>query len=97
MAANVDYYLANAKIIREKMAEAGFAVYGGVNSPYIWVKSPGGEGSWELFEKCLKEANISCTPGVGFGSAGEGYIRLTGFNTRENTEEAMRRIARLKE
>ena len=97
VAANVDYYLANAKIIREKMAEAGFAVYGGVNSPYIWVKSPGGEGSWELFEKCLKEANISCTPGVGFGSAGEGYIRLTGFNTRENTEEAMRRIARLKE
>ena len=97
VADNVAYYLQNAAIIRERMQEAGFTVYGGVDSPYIWVKSPGEEGSWELFEKCLKEANISCTPGVGFGSAGEGYIRLTGFNTRENTEEAMRRIACLRE
>ena len=93
--ANVDYYLANARIIRESMAKAGFEVYGGENSPYIWVKSPMGEGSWDLFEKCLTVARISCTPGVGFGAAGEGYIRLTGFNTRENTEEAMRRILAL--
>lgn len=89
---NVDYYLENACTIRETMSKAGFTVFGGENSPYIWVKSPNGEGSWELFEKCLSEAHISCTPGVGFGDAGEGYIRLTGFNTRENTKEAMRRI-----
>lgn len=89
---NVEYYLNNARIIRETMSKAGFTVFGGVNSPYVWVKSPGGESSWDLFGKVLREANISCTPGVGFGDAGEGYIRLTGFNTRENTEEAMRRI-----
>ena len=89
---NVDYYLANARLIRDTMAEAGFTVHGGENSPYIWVKSPNGETSWDLFEKCLSEANISCTPGVGFGDNGEGYIRLTGFNTRENTAEAMHRI-----
>lgn len=92
---NVDYYLGNARLIREKMSEAGFTVFGGDNSPYIWVKSPDGDGSWELFERLLAEANISCTPGVGFGSNGEGYIRLTGFNTRENTEEAMHRIIKL--
>lgn len=89
---NVEYYLANARIIRDTMAKAGFTVFGGENSPYIWVKSPGDESSWNLFDKCLAEAHISCTPGVGFGDNGEGYIRLTGFNTRENTEEAMRRI-----
>lgn len=89
---NVEYYLANARLIRDTMSAAGFTVFGGVNSPYIWVKSPNGESSWDLFGKCLAHANISCTPGVGFGDAGEGYIRLTGFNTRENTEEAMRRI-----
>ena len=90
--ANVDYYLSNAALIRSRMLEAGFTVYGGENSPYIWVKGPDGDSSWDLFAKCLAEANISCTPGVGFGGNGEGYIRLTGFNTRENTEEAMRRI-----
>lgn len=89
---NVDYYLANAREIRDTMAKAGFTVYGGDNSPYVWVKSPTGESSWDLFAKCLSEAHISCTPGVGFGANGEGYIRLTGFNTRENTAEAMRRI-----
>lgn len=89
---NVEYYLNNVTIIRDTMRSAGFTVFGGENSPYVWVKSPNGESSWDLFEKCLAEANISCTPGVGFGEAGEGYIRLTGFNTRENTEEAMKRI-----
>lgn len=89
---NVDFYLENARIIRDTMREAGFTVFGGENSPYIWVKSPRGESSWDLFEKCLSGVHISCTPGVGFGDAGEGYIRLTGFNTRENTKEAMRRI-----
>lgn len=90
--ANVDYYLENARLIRDTMAKAGFTVYGGDNSPYVWVKSPDGDSSWDLFAKCLAEAHISCTPGVGFGANGEGYIRLTGFNTHENTEEAMRRI-----
>lgn len=88
----VKYYLENAAVIRRRMLEAGFTVYGGENSPYVWVKSPDGEDSWKLFERCLNEAQISCTPGVGFGDAGQGYIRLTGFNTHENTEEAMRRI-----
>jgi len=88
----IDYYIENARTIRDTMSRAGFTVFGGVNSPYIWVKSPDGESSWNLFSKCLSEANISCTPGVGFGDAGEGYIRLTGFNTKENTKEAMRRI-----
>ncbi len=94
--ASVDYYLTNARIIREKMTAAGFTVFGGTDSPYVWVKSPGSGSSWELFDRCLREANISCTPGSGFGANGEGYIRLTGFNTRENTEEAMRRILALK-
>lgn len=89
---NVGYYLNNARTIRDAMASAGFTVFGGENSPYIWVKSPDDESSWDLFEKLLKEVNISCTPGVGFGDAGEGYIRLTGFNSAENTKEAMRRI-----
>ena len=93
---NVEYYLGNARIIKESMQKAGFRVFGGENSPYIWIKSPNGEGSWELFQTCLEKANISCTPGVGFGDNGEGYIRLTGFNTRENTLEAMRRISRIK-
>lgn len=90
--ANVDYYLENAAIIRKSMQAAGFTVYGGVNSPYIWVKSPTAEDSWQLFERLLKNFNISCTPGVGFGARGQGYIRFTGFNTHEKTEEAMKRI-----
>lgn len=89
---NVAYYLENTRIIRDSVSKAGFKVFGGTDSPYVWMRMPGGEGSWELFEKCLREANISCTPGVGFGANGEGYIRLTGFNTREKTEEAMRRL-----
>lgn len=89
---NVKYYLENARTIRNAMTEAGFTVFGGENSPYIWVKSPSGEDSWKLFEKCLADAHISCTPGVGFGDNGQGYIRLTGFNTHENTAEAMKRI-----
>lgn len=89
---NVAYYLHNAEIIRLAMTEAGFKVYGGVDSPYVWVKSPKAEDSWELFEQLLKQAHISCTPGVGFGSLGQGWIRFTGFNTTENTIEAMRRV-----
>lgn len=90
--ANVDYYLRNVGIMRESLKAAGFEVYGGTDSPYVWVKMPGADGSWELFEHLLATANISCTPGVGFGSLGQGYIRFTGFNTLEKTREAMRRI-----
>lgn len=93
VAANVAYYMENARMIREAMAKAGFEVTGGVDSPYIWAKSPDGKDSWELFEQMLAEKHISCTPGSGFGSLGEGYIRLTGFNTHANTATAMSRLS----
>lgn len=87
-----DYYLENAAIIRECMQQAGFEAYGGINSPYIWVKGKNGETSWNLFKTLLERYHISCTPGIGFGPAGEGYVRLTGFNSRENTCRAMDRL-----
>lgn len=89
---NINYYMNNAKIIREGLIEAGYTVYGGINAPYIWLKVPEGLTSWEFFDKLLKEANVVGTPGVGFGPSGEGYFRLTAFGTKENTEEAIRRI-----
>lgn len=89
---NIDYYLENAKIIKNGLEEAGFKAFGGVNSPYIWLKVPDGMTSWEFFDKLLKEANVVGTPGVGFGPSGEGYFRLTGFGTKENTIEAIERI-----
>lgn len=88
----IDYYLQNARMLRESLKSSGYKVYGGVYSPYVWVKAKNGESSWELFERLLSEKHISCTPGVGFGKNGEGYIRLTGFNTRENTLMAVCRI-----
>ena len=92
---NVRYYLNNAKIIREALSGAGLPVYGGVNAPYIWCGTPDGMGSWEFFDKLLKEACIVTTPGAGFGPSGEGYVRLTAFGTCENTCEAMERIRKL--
>jgi len=92
---NIGIYLSNAAYIREKMKEAGFMVFGGENSPYVWAGDPEGGDSWDLFTRILEEANVSCTPGSGFGAAGAGYIRLTGFNTPENTRKAMDRILRL--
>lgn len=89
---NINYYMNNARIIREGLIEAGYTVYGGINAPYIWLKVPEGLTSWEFFDKLLKEANVVGTPGVGFGPSGEGYFRLTAFGTKENTEEAIRRI-----
>lgn len=89
---NIDYYLENARIIREALAKAGLEVYGGVNSPYVWAKTPGGMKSWEFFDKLLTEAGVVTTPGSGFGPSGEGYIRFTAFSTKENTEKAMERI-----
>lgn len=91
----VDYYMKNAAIIRESLTEIGLNVYGGVNSPYIWIKTPDGIDSWDFFDLLLKKAHILGTPGVGFGPSGEGYLRLTAFNTLENTKKAMERITRL--
>ena len=89
----MSFYLENAKIIREKLTAAGFAVYGGVNAPYVWLKAPEGLSSWDLFDKLLQVTNVVGTPGSGFGAAGEGYFRISAFNSRENVEEAMARIS----
>lgn len=89
---NIKAYLENAKIIKEGLEEAGFTVYGGVNSPYVWLKVPEGMTSWDFFDKLLEEVNIVGTPGSGFGEHGEGYFRLTAFGTKENTIEAIERI-----
>ncbi len=89
---NIDYYLENAGIIRRSLSQAGYAVFGGEDSPYVWIKGKNGESSWQLFGDMLEKYNISCTPGIGFGVSGDGYIRLTGFNSRENTLKAMKRI-----
>lgn len=88
----VSFYLENAKIIREQLTAAGLAVYGGVNAPYVWVKTPDGLSSWDFFDKLLHNVNVVGTPGSGFGAAGEGYFRISAFNSRENVEEAMKRI-----
>jgi LL-diaminopimelate aminotransferase len=88
----VSFYLENAKIIREQLTNAGLSVYGGVNAPYVWVKTPHGLTSWEFFDKLLQTVNVVGTPGSGFGAAGEGYFRISAFNSRENVEEAMKRI-----
>ncbi len=91
----IDYYMENAKIIRESLSDIGLDVYGGVSSPYVWVKTPNDMDSWDFFDILLNEANIVGTPGSGFGPSGEGYLRLTAFNTLENTKEAMDRISKL--
>ena len=93
---NIAYYMENAKIIKDGLNEAGYEAYGGVNSPYVWLKVPEGMTSWEFFDKLLEEANVVGTPGSGFGPSGEGYFRLTAFNTRENTIEAIERIKKYK-
>lgn len=92
----IDYYMENARIIKEGLGEIGIETFGGVNAPYIWLKTPGGMDSWSFFDKLLEEANIVGTPGVGFGDSGEGYFRLTAFGSRENTLEAVSRFRKLK-
>ena len=94
---NITYYLENAKIIKQGLEQSGFSVYGGVNSPYIWLKVPDGMTSWEFFDKLLEEANVVGTPGSGFGPHGEGYFRLTAFGTKENSIEAINRIKEFSE
>ncbi len=92
----IDYYMDNAKIIKEGLEDAGLTVFGGVNAPYIWLKTPTGISSWEFFDIMLKEINVVGTPGSGFGPSGEGYFRLTAFGSRENTLEAIERFKNLK-
>lgn len=91
-AENIAGYLGNASIIRESLQELGWEVFGGVNAPYIWFKTPKGLDSWTFFDRMLTEAHVIGTPGVGFGPSGEGYVRLTAFGSREATLEAMERI-----
>ncbi len=88
----VSFYLENAQIICDQLKGAGFEVYGGVNAPYIWLKTPNNLSSWDFFDKLLQTAHVVGTPGSGFGAAGEGYFRISAFNSRENVEEAMKRI-----
>ena len=91
----IDYYMENAKIIKAGLNEIGIETFGGINAPYIWLKTPQGMDSWSFFDKLLSEANIVGTPGVGFGPNGEGYFRLTAFGSRVNTIEAMERFKKL--
>ncbi len=90
--ATIDYYMTNARIMKEGLESTGLKVFGGVNAPYLWVKTPNKLTSWRFFEQMLYEANVVSTPGVGFGPSGEGYIRLTAFGERNDCIEAMRRI-----
>lgn len=88
----IDYYMTNARIMRETLLQTGLTIFGGENAPYIWVKTPEGVDSWEMFDHLLNKLHLVCTPGVGFGPSGEGYVRLTTFGTREDCIEAMERL-----
>jgi LL-diaminopimelate aminotransferase len=88
----IAYYMENARLIREGLGEAGIECYGGVNAPYIWLKTPDGIASWDFFDKLLNECHVVGTPGSGFGPSGEGYFRLSAFGSRENVREAVRRF-----
>jgi LL-diaminopimelate aminotransferase len=88
----IDYYLENARIVRDGLLAAGLTVYGGTNAPYLWVKTPPGMSSWDFFDALLEKAHVVSTPGSGFGPSGEGYLRLTAFGRRDQTEEAIERI-----
>ncbi len=92
----IEHYMGNAAILRAGAKKAGLKVFGGVNAPYIWVKCPKGVTSWAAFDKILGEANVVITPGSGFGSKGEGYFRISSFNSRANAEEVARRLQELK-
>lgn len=91
----IEYYMNNAKTIRDGLTGMGYTVYGGVNAPYIWLRTPEGTSSWDFFDRLLTRANVVGTPGVGFGPSGEGYFRLTAFGSAENTKKAIERIAKL--
>lgn len=91
----IDHYMGNAKILRDACTTIGLDVYGGVNAPYIWVKTPNGLTSWEMFDRMLYDLNVVITPGSGFGAQGEGYFRISAFNSHENAEEVGRRLQKL--
>ena len=91
----VSFYMDNARIIKSNLTSAGFEVFGATNAPYAWIKTPRNMSSWDFFDFLLENANVVGTPGSGFGAAGEGYFRLSAFNSRENVEEAMQRIVKL--
>lgn len=93
--ATIGFYLANARLVREALTKQGMQVYGGVNAPYLWLKTPGKLSSWEFFDKLLREARLVGTPGSGFGACGEGYFRLSAFNSRANIEEAVERLSKI--
>ena len=89
---SIAYYQKNAQVIREGLTAAGLECFGGVNAPYIWLKTPGGMGSWDFFDLVLDKANVAITPGAGFGPSGEGYVRLTAFGDAEATRQAVERV-----
>jgi LL-diaminopimelate aminotransferase len=91
----IEHYMGNAKILRGASANAGLDAFGGVNAPYIWVKTPNGLTSWQMFDRLLRDLNVVITPGAGFGVQGEGYVRISAFNSRENAEEVARRLQKL--
>ena len=88
----IDYYMGNARLMREALTKFGMKVYGGENAPYLWVKTPDGTGSWKFFEQMLYGAQVVCTPGLGFGPSGEGFVRLTSFGDRDSCLKALQRI-----
>ncbi len=88
----VAFYMENARRLREGLSSAGFTVFGGVHAPYIWMRTPEGLGSWEFFDRLLSESHVVGTPGAGFGPSGEGYFRLSAFNSRENVDDALERV-----
>ena len=92
----IQHYMGNAQILRKGAKAAGLNVFGGVNAPYIWVQTPAGVNSWQAFDKILHEANVVITPGSGFGKNGEGFFRISSFNSRANAEEVARRLQTLK-
>ncbi|MEY2501552.1 MAG: LL-diaminopimelate aminotransferase [Verrucomicrobiota bacterium] len=91
----IDHYMGNARILREAVERAGLRVYGGENAPYLWVETPAGVTSWQMFDRMLEELKVVITPGSGFGACGEGFFRISAFNSRENAEEVARRLAKL--
>ncbi|HSG71059.1 MAG TPA: LL-diaminopimelate aminotransferase, partial [Planctomycetaceae bacterium] len=90
----IEFYLTNASLINAGLESVGIRTFGGVNAPYVWLKTPGELSSWEFFDKLLSETHLVGTPGSGFGASGEGYFRLSAFNSRANVEEAVERLKR---
>lgn len=88
----IDFYMTNARLLREGLEGVGIRVFGGVNAPYVWLKTPNNLGSWDFFDQLLNKAHVVGTPGSGFGAAGEGYFRLSAFNSRQNVEDALERV-----